>query len=153
VAVNTLAGFNEYLQASPAGGHIEEAQLQIADLILASPTKSNAYDGRWLTRISCPTFGRAQGYSTELPAEVKDGGYHARIGTVGEPGSLLIDGKIISDGTSALLAKGSVGSTAASGGTAVGTPYLYHVIAQFEHSRGTGKRIEFRPCNLTFVKQ
>ena len=153
VAVNTLAGFNEYLQASPAGGHIEEAQLQIADLILASPTKSNAYDGRWLTRISCPTFGRAQGYSTELPAEVKDGAYNARIGTVGEPGSLLIDGKIIFDGTSALLAKGSVGSTAASGGTAVGTPYFYHVIAQFEHSRGTGKRLEFRPCNLTFVKQ
>jgi hypothetical protein len=84
---------------------------------------------------------------------VKDGAYNARIGTVGEPGSLLIDGKIIFDGTSALLAKGSVGSTAASGGTAVGTPYFYHVIAQFEHSRGTGKRLEFRPCNLTFVKQ
>jgi class 3 adenylate cyclase len=153
VAANTFAGFNEYLQASPAGAHVEEAQLQIADLTLASPAKSKAYDGRWLTRISCPTFGRAQGYSTELSAEVKDGAYHARIGTVGEPGSLVIEGKIVSDGTSALLAKGSVGSTAASGGTAVGTPYLYHVIAQFEQFRGTGKRIEFRPCNLTFVKQ
>jgi class 3 adenylate cyclase len=153
MAANTLAGFNEYLQVSPAGAHAEEAQLQIADLILASPTNSKAYDGRWLTRISCLTFGRAQGYSTELSAEVKDGAYHARIGTVSEPGSLVIDGKIVSDGTSALLAKGYVGSTAASGGTAVGTPYLYHVIAQFEHSRGTGKRIEFRPCNLTFVKQ
>ena len=153
VAANTLAGFNEYLQASPAGAHVEEAQLQIADLILTSSAKSRAYDGRWLTRISCPTFGRAQGYSTELSAEVKDGAYHARIGTVGEPGSLVIEGKIVSDGTSALLAKGSVGSTVASGGTAVGTPYLYHVIAQFEQFRGTGKRIEFRPCNLTFVKQ
>jgi len=153
VAANTVVGFNEYLQASPGGAHVEEAQLQIADLILASPTKSKAYDGRWLTRVTCPAFRRAQSYSTELSGEVKDGAYHARVGAVGEPGSLVIDGKIVPDGTSALLAKGSVGSTAASGGLAVGTPYLYHVIAQFEPSRGTGRRIEARPCNLTFVKQ
>jgi len=132
---------------------LEEAQLQIADLILASPTKSKAYDGRWLTRVTCASLGRAQSYSMELSGEVKDGAYHARVGTVGEAGSLVIDGKIVSDGSAALLAKGSVGSTATSGGTAVGTPYLYHVIAQFEPSRGTGKRIEVRPCNLTFVKQ
>jgi hypothetical protein len=103
--------------------------------------------------MSCPAFGRAQGYSQELSAEVKDGAYHARLGTIGEPGSVIIDGKIVSDGTSALFAKGFVGSTATSGGSALGTPYFFHVIAQFEHSRGTGKRIEFRPCNLTFVKQ
>jgi hypothetical protein len=141
------------LQASPTGAHLEEAQLQIADLILASPTKSKAYDGRWLTRVTCPVSGRAQSYSIELFGEVKDGAYHGRTGTVGEPGSLVIDGKIVSDGSAALLAKGAVGSTASSGGTAVGTPYLYHVIAQFDPARGTGRRIEVRPCNLTFVKQ
>jgi len=102
---------------------VEEAQLQIADLILASPTKSKAYDGRWLTRVTCPAFRRAQSYSTELSGEVKDGAYHARVGAAGEPGSLVIDGKIVPDGTSALLAKGSVDSTAASGVLAVGTPY------------------------------
>jgi class 3 adenylate cyclase len=153
VAANTIVGFNEYLQASPLGAHAEEAKLQIADLILTSPTKSNAYDGRWSTMISCPAFGRAQGYSQELSAEVKDGAYHAQLGTIGEPGSVVIDGKIISDGTSAIFAKGTVDSTATSGGSAVGTSYFFHVIAQFEHSRGTGKRIEFRPCNLTFVRQ
>jgi class 3 adenylate cyclase len=153
VAANTIAGFNQYLQASPAGAHAEEAKLQIADLILSSPTKSKAYDGKWSTIISCPAFGRAQGYSQELSAEVTDGAYHAILGRVGEPGSVVIDGKIVSDGTSALFAKGSVGSTATSGGVALGTPYFFHVIAQFEPSRGTGRRIEFRPCNLTFVKQ
>jgi hypothetical protein len=153
VAANTIAGFNDYLQVSPAGGHAEEARLQIADLILSSPVRSKAYDGRWSTIISCPAFGRAQGYSQELSAEVKDGAYHAHLGTVGEPGSLVIDGKVISDGASALLAKGSVGSTAASGGSPVGTTYFFHVLAQFEQSRGSGKRVEFRPCNLTFVKQ
>jgi class 3 adenylate cyclase len=153
VAANTIAGFNEYLRASPAGAHAEEAKLQIADLILSSPTKSNVYDGRWLTMISCPAFGRALGYSQELSAEVKDGVYHGGLGTIGQPGSVVIDGKIVSDGTSALFAKGSVGSTIVSGGSAVGTPYFFHVIAQFEHSHGTGKRIEFRPCNLTFIRQ
>ena len=153
VAANTVAGFNEYLQASPAGAHAQEAKLQIADLILASPANSKAYDGRWSTIISCPAFGRAQGYSQELSAEVKGGVYHASLGTIGQPGSVVIDGKIVSNGTSALLAKGTVGSTATSGGVAVGTPYFFHVIAQFEQLRGTGKRIEFRPCNLTFVKQ
>jgi class 3 adenylate cyclase len=152
-AANTIAGFNEYLQGSPAGAHAEEAKLQIADLILASTAKSNAYDGRWSTIISCPAFGRAQGYSQELSAEVKDGAYHAILGKVGEPGSVVIEGKIVSDGSSALFAKGTVGSVAASGGSSVGTPYFFHVIAQFEQARGTGKRIEFRPCNLTFVKQ
>jgi hypothetical protein len=122
VAANTIAGFNEYLQASPAGAHSEEAQLQIAVLILASPAKSKAYDGQWLTRVTCPTFGRAQNYSMELAGEVKDGAYHARVGAAGEAGSLAIDGKIGADGTSALLARGAVGSTASSGGTAVGTP-------------------------------
>jgi hypothetical protein len=141
------------LQGSPAGAHAEEAKLQIADLILASPAKSSAYDGRWSTIISCPAFGRAQGYSQELSAEVKDGAYHAILGKVGESGSVVIEGKIVSDGSSALFAKGTVGSVAASGGSSVGTPYFFHVIAQFEQARGTGKRIEFRPCNLTFVKQ
>ncbi len=153
VATSTIAGFNQYLQVSPAGAHAEEAKLQIADLILSSPTKSKAYDGKWSTIISCPAFGRAQGYSQELSAEVKDGVYHASLGTIGQAGSVVIDGKIVSDGTSALFAKGSVGSTAASGGSPVGAPYFFHVIAQFENSRGTGKRIEFRPCNLTFIRQ
>src|SRR5208283_5428057 len=131
---------NEYLNAWPAGAHVEEAQLRIADMILASPIKSKIYDGKWLTRISCPTFGRAQGYSVELSAEVKDGAYHAGIGIAGDPGSLVVDGKIGSDGTAALLAKGFVGSAAQSGGMIVGTSYFFHVVGQFEHSSGTGKR-------------
>jgi hypothetical protein len=35
----------------------------------------------------------------------------------------------------------------------LGTTYFFHALAQFEHTSGAGKRIEIRPCNLTFVKQ
>jgi hypothetical protein len=152
-AANTIAAFNDYLKAFSAGAYAEEAQLKMAELILASPMKSKTYDGRWLTTISCPAFGRAQGYTTEFSAEVRDGAYHAHVGSAGEPGSLVVDGKIVSHGAAAFFAKGLIGSTALSGGTPAGVPYSFHATAQFERTGGTGRRIEFRPCGLTFVKQ
>jgi hypothetical protein len=152
-AANTIAAFNDYLKAFSAGAYAEEAQLKMAELILASPMKSKTYDGRWLTTISCPAFGRAQGYTTEFSAEVRDGAYHAHVGSAGEPGSLVVDGKIVSHGAAAFFAKGLIGSTALSGGTPAGVPYFFHATAQFERTGGTGRRIEFRPCGLTFVKQ
>lgn len=34
-----------------------------------------------------------------------------------------------------------------------GTPYAYQVAAQFEGSRGSGRRLQLRACALTFVRQ
>lgn len=152
-AANTVAAFEDYLKASPDGAHAEEAQLQIADLILSSSVKSKAHDGRWLTKLSCPTAGRAQAYFMELVGEVSDGAYRARVGGVGEPGSLVIDGRITADGDAAFLVKGLVGSAATSGGLAVGMPYFYHALGKFEHAIGSGNRIEFRRCTFNFAKQ
>jgi hypothetical protein len=132
---------------------VEEAQLQIADLILASPAKSKAYDGPWSATISCPASGRAEGYISELSAEVKDGAFHAGIGNAGEAGSLTLDGKIGADGAAAFVARGFAGARGRPRGMPLGTPYFFHALAQFEHTSGAGKRIEIRPCNLTFVKQ
>ena len=152
-AADTIAALNDYLKASPAGAHVEEAQLQIADLILASPAKSKAYDGRWSATISCPASGRAEGYISELSAEVKDGAFHASIGNAGEAGSLILDGKIGADGAAAFVARGFAGAHGAPRGMPLGTPYFFHALAQFERTSGAGKRIEIRPCNLTFAKQ
>jgi len=152
-AADTIAALNDYLKASPAGAHMEEAQLQIVDLILASPAKSKAYDGRWSARISCPASGRAEGYISELSAEVKDGAFHAGIGNAGEAGSLILDGKIGADGAAAFVARGFAGPHGAPRGMPLGTPYFFHALAHFEGTSGAGKRIEIRPCNLTFAKQ
>jgi hypothetical protein len=84
---------------------------------------------------------------------VKDGAYHGRTGNAGEPGSLVVDGKVAADGAAAFLAKGFSGSSFFSGGFAPGTPFSFNALAQFERTGGTGKRIEVRPCNLTFAKQ
>jgi hypothetical protein len=152
-AADTIAAFNDYLKASPAGAHVEEAQLQIADLILASPAKSKPYDGPWSARISCPASGRAEGYISELSAEVKDGAFHASMGNAGEAGWLIVDGKIGTDGAAAFVARGFAGSRGRPPGVPLGTPYFFHALAQFERTSGAGKRIEFRPCNPIFVKQ
>ena len=152
-AADTIAAFNDYLKASPAGAHVEEAQLQIADLILASPAKSKAYDGRWSATLSCPASGRAEGYISELSAEVKDGAFHAGLGNSGEAGSLILDGKIGADGAAAFVARGFAGARGRPRGMPLGTPYFFHALAQFERTSGAGKRIEIRPCNLTFAKQ
>lgn len=152
-AADTIAALNDYLKASPAGAHVEEAQLQIADLILASPAKSKAYDGRWSATISCPASGRAEGYISELSAEVKDGAFHASIGNAGEAGSLILDGKIGADGAAAFVARGFAGARGRPRGMPLGTSYFFHALAHFERTSGAGKRIEVRPCNLTFAKQ
>jgi TIR domain len=152
-AADTIAALNDYLKASPAGVHVEEAQLQIADLILASPAKSKSYDGRWSATISCPASGRAEGYISELSAEVKDGAFHAGLGNSGEAGSLILDGKIGADGAAAFVARGFAGARGRPRGMPLGTPYFFHALAHFERTSGAGKRIEIRPCNLTFAKQ
>ena len=111
-AADTIAALNDYLKASPAGAHVEEAQLHIADLILASPAKSKAYDGRWSATISCPASGPAEGYISELSAEVKDGAFHASIGNAGEAGSLILDGKISTTAPRPLLPAASLARAA-----------------------------------------
>ena len=38
-------------------------------------------------------------------------------------------------------------------GAARGTASDYYALAQFQHGNGTGKRLEGRPCSLTFERQ
>jgi hypothetical protein len=151
----TIAAFRDYLKAFPAGAHAQEAELQIADLTLAAPTiKSKNFDGTWLTTYTCASVGPTLGYSNQFSAQVKDGEYHGLKGKEGERGSLSLDGKIAPDGTAAFLGKGVVGSSAfAVGGVQAGTQFFFHVLAQFDRANATGKRVEGRPCSVTFLKQ
>jgi hypothetical protein len=68
--------------------------------------------------------------------------------------SLTLNGKIEADGTGIIDARGVVGDPKyAVNREATGTPYSYRYTARFEGSRGTGSKVQVRPCNLTFVKQ
>ncbi|HTG01369.1 MAG TPA: FlgO family outer membrane protein [Nitrospirota bacterium] len=113
------------------------------------------FDGTWSVTIVCPqhTDG-AMGYTLEFFAVVKEGNLSGQYGTKGEAPSLTLEGKINGDGSTVLTANGLTGDMKYNIGRArKSTPYSYHVSANFRDSRGTGKRIENRICNLVFVKQ
>ena len=104
--------------------------------------------------MNCPPAGKAQGFTRPLVATVTNGVFHA-VG-LGRDGvnRLEIDGQIPADGKTTLSARGTTGASAyVLNNLAPGSPYVFTVDAQFERTRGTGKRNEARACNLTFVKR
>ncbi len=118
------------------------------------------FDGNWLTTLTCPPKGKTEGYTWQFPSVVKDGNLRGEHGTAGEPGYLLIEGKIADDGTAKLSASGIVKSREYARGvfTTQGSDYSYNIKAQFKETKGTGTRDEGlgvvgRPCTFDFVKQ
>ena len=148
----TLEAFQAYLKARPSGGHAEEAEQHIADL-QAIPANTGAYDGKWGTTVSCPAAANSLGYAFQFDGTVANGAYHAQVGEPGKPGSLAMDGKVLTGGVLDLFTKGFTASSAYANGAPPGTPYFYHVTGKIEGATGTGRRVEGRPCALTFVKQ
>jgi hypothetical protein len=151
----TIAALRSYLKEHPATAHAEEAQMRIIDLMLAAPTnKSPAFNGTWMTTMSCPPSGPALGFTYQFLATVKDGDYHGEKGAQGERGWFSLTGKVDPDGFAGMLASGVVAASAfAAGNAPAGNAYNYHIAAQFTAASGTGKRIEGRVCNVTFTKQ
>jgi hypothetical protein len=112
------------------------------------------FDGSWVTILSCENAAGALGYSFKFVSAVKDSVLHGERGTNGKPGWLQIDGKISPEGQAKLYADGLVGaSETAVGRQPKGTPYGYHIDAKFEGDSGMGKRVEGRPCSITFERK
>jgi hypothetical protein len=85
--------------------------------------------------------------------QVKDGVFLAQHGVGGHASSLTLRGKIQSDGSATIDARGITGDPRYNlNNETKGTPYAYRAIARFDGSRGTGSRIDNRPCNLTFAR-
>jgi len=114
-----------------------------------------SFDGKWQTTVSCQSARDALGYSFRFVSEVKDGKFRGLHGTEGEPSSLLIEGKIEADGSAKLYATGRTGSKEYVPGrdTPRGTEYSYNIDAHFKGSKGSGTRVEGRPCSFEFEKE
>ena len=125
-------------------------------MVLAQTASSEeSFDGKWLTTVSCEAARGALGYSFRFVSEVKSGNLRGLHGTEGQPSSLMIEGTVAADGSGKLYATGRTGSKEYVPGrdTPRGTEYSYSIDAHFKGTKGTGTRIEGRPCSLQFEKQ
>jgi class 3 adenylate cyclase len=112
------------------------------------------YDGAWSVTVICAPSDGASSYKVEFDAQVKDSFLRGEKGVEGTPGWLRLQGAIQPDGSATLDAKGSTGDPKYNiKGVAQGLPYAYHVAANFDPNRGTGRRLELRSCDLRFAKQ
>ena len=123
-------------------------------------SKPSPFDGKWQTTLTCPAKGNTLGYTWQFTSAVDNGALKGEHGAPGEPGYLLLEGKIAADGSSKLTANGIVASRKYARGVLVhkGEDYSYTVKAQFKESAGTGLRDEGlgivgRACTFDFAKQ
>ncbi len=117
-------------------------------------------EGKWLTKLTCPAKGNTEGYTWQFASAIQNGNFRGEHGTAGEPGYLLIEGKIADNGSAKLSATGIVASRKYARGILAhkGEEYSYDIKAQFSEKEGTGTRNEGlgivgRPCTFDFVKQ
>jgi hypothetical protein len=116
---------------------------------------ASPYDGSWTVNENCPpTQADVKGYAWTYPGVVRNGALSAQYRVPGGVGSIKLQGRISPIGSAVLNAAGIVGSADyAVGHVGRGTPYHFHVQAQFTESSGTGTRTEQRQCDFTFAKQ
>ena len=154
----TTEGRGEFLRVTR--GAVRLLTVCLLLLLPAALIGGEGFDGKWLTTVTCPPKGSTEGYKLQLPSVVQDGNFRGEHGTAGEPGYLLIEGKIKADGAAKLSASGIVASRNYARGVFAhkGEEYSYGIKAQFKESGGTGTRdqglgIVGRPCTFEFVKQ
>ena len=136
-------------------GMARSVALALLAFAATGATANGRFDGNWITTVSCEQSRGALGFSYRFIGEVKDGNYQGMHGDKGQPGSLLVTGRIEDDGTAKLYADGYTGSKEYVPGTdtAKGTNFGYHINATFDRRHGTGTRVEGRPCTYEFERQ
>lgn len=121
----------------------------------AQASLSSSFDGNWAVTMVCPpTADGVRGYTWNYRAQVVNGRFRGVYGTEGRPPWLRLEGPITPDGSAMLIAQGQSGDPDyAVGHVRAGYPLHYRVEARFSGSRGAGRRLDNRPCDLSFVRQ
>jgi hypothetical protein len=164
-AIGTVAAYEDHVAKFPSCAFANLARTKIDQLkpktALASPSdapapaaaKTKDFDGKWDVQVKCTDASGALGYGRYLTGSVTNGTLHAEEPNPARP-PLAIDGDIGPDGKATLVAHGLTSNPNYTvGHVNQGTPYSYSVDAKFEKTRGTGKRMELRPYELTFAKK
>jgi Caspase domain len=128
---------------------------QTKPVVSPPPPAKDRFDGIWLINAVCPkTADGIESYTLDAIGEVTKNNFRAEIGHKEKPGWFRMEGSILPDGTSQLKVDGTVlYPKAATAGVPLGAPFSYAVIAKFQNTRGTGRRVGGRQCDFVFVKQ
>lgn len=121
---------------------------------------ADRFDGKWNTKLTCEAKGETEGYTWQFQSVIANSNLRGEHGIAGQPGYLLIEGRIADNGNAKLTANGVTGSRKYTRGVFAhsGEDYTYDVKAQFHDADGKGEReqgmgIVGRPCHYEFVKQ
>jgi Caspase domain len=146
--------FEAYLKQYPDGAFAPLARQRLASATSPARTLDAVrFDGTWKVSIECPPHQGGAGYLMQFLAEVKDGVLAGQFGSMGQPNSLTLTGKIQPDGKASVDARGMTGDPKFTLNRASpGSPYSYRANVQFDGARGSGTKTQIRPCSLTFVK-
>jgi hypothetical protein len=132
--------------------------LLVSALSRDAAAQTTAFDGFWDVTLTCPPFNEeddeANGYVHKFPAEIKNGALRGVYGTIGHAGYHLLTGTIAPGGRADLKLEGIVSSPGHAINNAYrGKSYSYKVRADFEPTKGTGRRIGKRKCDFAFLPQ
>lgn len=132
----------------------------LATLAAGGQNPAGHFDGVWNTTVTCDPRGGSLGYKWHFTSTIASDDVLGERGDAGQPGYLVLEGKINRDGSAKLTANGVVGSTQYTHGPFVksGEDYSYNVKAHFTETDGTGERstglgIYGRPCHYVFNRQ
>jgi len=119
----------------------------------AAPVLS--FDGDWSVVISCKAADGGQPFRNQYTAKVQNGQLHGQYLEKGTAGSHAMSGRISADGYAQLGITGLTGAPAYSrNNSPAGQKFYYPITAQFQGSRGTGRRTDgLRECSAMFSKQ
>lgn len=129
----------------------------VAIVVMASRGSAGAaggFDGDWNATVSCSTEGDVEGYVWKFPARVQNGHLSGKYVNPNDHDNYgILSGSIGAGGDATLLMTGRTGLPSYSvKHVARHSPIHYSANAHFDANRGFGKRIQQRPCDLTFSK-
>ena len=128
---------------------------QSKPMVSPPPLAEGRFDGIWLLNAVCPkTADGIESYTLDAVGDVTKNNFRAELGHKKKPGWFRMEGRIGADGASRLKVDGTVlYPKAATAGKPLGALFSYPVVAKFEKTRGTGRRVGGRQCDFVFVKQ
>jgi hypothetical protein len=117
-------------------------------------SNAQSFDGEWSVLQVCDsTQEGARGFTWRYGATVKNGQFVGQYRNPGQSPSMTLEGRINTDGTASLAARGISGSADYNQKFATtATPIAFQVMAKFIGTTGTGDRVGTRTCKFTFTK-